>query len=162
MRRTTLLLAIIFVLMTSTDANAAQMAAERFNEPMIDIQREIRMEKEAGIPFTDDEIYLMGLVCMGEAEGESELGKRLVIDTILNRLYSSKWPDTINSVCYQRGQYMCLHNGRCSKLKVTNYICDLVKEEVLNQTNTEVIYFSSVGYCNGSPLFPEGGHYFSK
>ena len=98
MRRTTLLLAIIFVLMTSTDANAAQMAAERFNEPMIDIQREIRMEKEAEIPFTDDEIYLMGLVCIGEAEGESELGKRLVIDTILNRLYSSKWPDTINSI----------------------------------------------------------------
>ena len=111
--------------------------------------------------YSDEEIDLIALVCLGEAEGESELGKRLVIDTILNRLYSGRWPDTISGVCWQRGQYCCLRNGRCSRLKPNDYIRQLVREEMRSLTNSEVIYFSAGGY-NGSPLFQEGGHYFSK
>ena len=36
--------------------------------------------------LSDEEIRLIALVTMAEAEGEPELGKRLVIDTILNRV----------------------------------------------------------------------------
>lgn len=36
--------------------------------------------------YTREEIELMAIVTMAEAEGESEYGKRLVIDTILNRV----------------------------------------------------------------------------
>lgn len=37
------------------------------------------VEKEPDYPLTQEEIDLIALVTMGEAEGETELGKRLVI-----------------------------------------------------------------------------------
>lgn len=115
---------------------------------------------------TEEEIDIIALVALGEAEGESELGKRLVIDTILNRVDSEKWPDTILDVCWQKGQYCCLHNGRCgTRLKEKakeDYIRSLVIDEMNNRTNYDVIHFSAGGYNGSSPLFQEGGHYFSK
>lgn len=129
-------------------------------DEMIAIKTDMAQSSEE-LYFNDDEIDLIGLVCLGEAEGESEYGKRLVIDTILNRLDSERWPDTISGVCWQKGQYSCLRNGRCNRCTVTNYIRELVKEEMKNRSNYDVIYFSGSGY-NGSPLFQEGGHYFSK
>lgn len=111
--------------------------------------------------YSDEEIALIALVTLGEAEGESELGKRLVIDTILNRVDHEAFPDSIDSVCYQSGQFMCLHNGRCNRCKINDYILDLVREELLERTNYEVLYFSSAGYNGRKGLFQEGNHYFS-
>lgn len=39
------------------------------------------VKNEPDYPLTQEEIDLIALVTMGEAEGETELGKRLVIDT---------------------------------------------------------------------------------
>lgn len=114
--------------------------------------------------YSDDDIFLIGLVAVGEAEGESELGKRLVIDTILNRVDTDIYPDTAYEVCYQKGQYSCIHNGRCNrcKKKVTQEILDLVKEEIIDRTNSEVLYFNTGGYNCKHPIMQEGAHYFGK
>lgn len=53
------------------------------------------VEKEPDYPLTQEEIDLIALVTMGEAEGETELGKHLVIDTILNRIDHPSFPDTV-------------------------------------------------------------------
>lgn len=135
---------------------------KEIEEEMLEIKKQLILDSI--VPATEEEIDLIALVCLGEAEGESELGKRLVIDTILNRVDSERWPNDISDVCWQRGQYCCLHNGRCgSKLKarITDYIRSLVIEEMNNRTNNEVIYFNGAGF-NGSPVLKEGGHYFSK
>ena len=42
-----------------------------------------------------EDIELIALVTMAEAEGECEEGKRLVIDTILNRVDSVYFPDRL-------------------------------------------------------------------
>ena len=110
--------------------------------------------------YSDEDIRLIALVTVGEAEGESELGKRLVIDTILNRVDSDIYPDNASDVCYQKGQYTCLHNGRCNRCKVTQSVIDLVKEEILDRTNSEVFYFSTGGYQNSNSIKHEGSHYF--
>lgn len=112
-------------------------------------------------PYTEEDIDLIALVVLGEAEGESELGKRLVADTILNRVDIDVYPDNVHDVCWQKGQYGCLHNGRCSRLKVTDTVRDLVIEEMQNRTNNEVLYFNTGGYNGRHPLFQEGAHYFS-
>lgn len=106
--------------------------------------------------LTKEEIDLVGLVCLGEAEGEPELGKRLVIDTILNRMDSQKYPDNATDVCWQKGQYICLHNGRCSRLTVTDEIRQLVVEECMCRENDKVMYFSTAS-SNGLHV---GAHYF--
>lgn len=82
------------------------------------------VKNEPDYPLTQEEIDLIALVTMGEAEGETELGKRLVIDTILNRL---------------------------------------VKEELLERTNYDCVFFMAGGYSKyGEPLFQECCHYFSS
>lgn len=62
-----------------------------------------------------EDIELIALVTMAEAEGECEEGKRLVIDTILNRVDSVYFPDTVHGVIYQANQFSSMRNGRVDK-----------------------------------------------
>lgn len=61
--------------------------------------------------ISDDDIELIALVTMAEAEGECEEGKRLVIDTILNRVNSDSFPNTVYEVVYQPSQFSSMWNG---------------------------------------------------
>lgn len=113
-------------------------------------------------PYTDDEIYLMALVTVAEAEGECEYGQRLVIDTILNRVDSEKFPDTVNDVVYQKNQFTSMWNGRIDRCTVTDYFIQLVKDECQNRSNSEVVFFRTERYSDyGTPLFVVQDHYFS-
>lgn len=112
-----------------------------------------------------DDCELIALVCVAEAEGESEYGKRLVIDSILNRMDSPYFPNTIYDVVYADNppQYSCVWDGRLERVEYNEYIAKLVLEEMNNRTNNEVIYFKTNGFFNfGTPLFQEGSHFFSK
>lgn len=118
--------------------------------------------KEKVQSLTKEEIDLIALVTMAEAEGESELGKRLVIDTILNRLDSERHPNTIHEVIYQKGQFTSMWGSRVTRCYVRDDIVQLVKEELVERTNSEVIYFRMTRYHSfGTPMFQEGCHYFS-
>lgn len=48
-----------------------------------------------------EDSYLLAKIAMAEAEGCDTYTKELVILTVLNRVYSDKFPDTINDVIYQ-------------------------------------------------------------
>lgn len=112
---------------------------------------------------TDAEIELLALVTMAEAEGEPVEGKRLVIDTVLNRVDSPRWPNTISEVIYQPNQFVAMSNGRAERCRVTDEVRQLVREELLSRTNTEVVYFTAGGYGRyGTPMFNIGNHYFCK
>lgn len=110
-----------------------------------------------------DDVKLIALCALGEAEDEPEKGQRLVIDTILNRVDDDDWPDTVSDVIYQSGQFVCMTNGRIDRVTVTDEMCDLVIEEMEERTNTKVVFFNAVGYTKyGEALFKVGSHYFSK
>lgn len=118
---------------------------------------------ERSFQATDSEIDLIALVTMAEAEGESEYGKRLVIDTILNRVDSEHFPDNVYDVIYQPGQFSSMYNGRSDRCYVKDDIRQLVLEEFKNRNNRDVIFFGSNGYSSyGERLFREGNHYFSS
>lgn len=51
---------------------------------------------------TREEIELLALCAMAEAEGECEQGQRLVIDSVLNRVDNPHFPDTISEVIWQK------------------------------------------------------------
>lgn len=119
------------------------------------------LEKEK---YSKEDIELIALVTMAEAEGESEQGKRLVIDTILNRVDSedSYMPDTVYDVVYQKGAFSSMWNGRVDRVEVTDEVIQLVREEMESRTNYDVLYFHANKYGKyGTPLFAEGNHYFS-
>lgn len=113
--------------------------------------------------ISDAELNLLALLTMAEAEGESELGKRLVIDAVLNRVDHERYPDSITEVIYQSGQFTSMTNGRVDKCYVSEDICQLIRDELRNRTNNDVIYFRAGDYSNyGTPMFAEGGHFFSS
>ena len=113
--------------------------------------------------LTESEIDLVALVTMAEAEDETELGKRLVIDTILNRVDDSHFPDNVYDVIYQKNQFSSMWNGRIDRCYVKSDIVDLVKEELLNRTNYDCIFFRTKEYSKyGTPMFQECCHYFSS
>lgn len=113
--------------------------------------------------YSVDDIELLALVTLAEAEGESEEGKRLVIDTILNRVDSDIFPNTIYDVVYQSGQFSSMWNGRASRVCVTEEARELVREEIMVRSNRDVIYFTAGKYGQyGTPLFQVGNHYFAS
>ena len=67
-------------------------------EPSPPTEEPEQVEEEWPYPISQEEIELIALVTMAEAEGETELGQRLVIDTILNRVDDSHFPDNITAV----------------------------------------------------------------
>lgn len=137
---------------------------EELIEPMI-IEEPMVVEEEETIelPFTDEEIDLIALVTMAEAEGESEEGKRLVIDTILNRVDHEDFPDSVTEVVYQPNQFTSMWNGRIDRCYVDEYIRELVVGEIEKRTNTEVMFFTAGKYGKyGEPMFTVGNHYFSS
>lgn len=120
--------------------------------------------EEPDYGLTDEEIELIALVTMAEAEGESELGKRLVIDTILNRVDSELryMPDTVYDVVYQKNAFSSMWGARVEKVEATDEVIELVKEELLSRTNYDVLWFRTKHYPKyGEPITVEGGHYFS-
>ena len=113
--------------------------------------------------LTREEIELIALVTMAEAEGESEQGKRLVIDTILNRVDHERFPDTVREVIYQPHQFTSMTNGRVDRCYVSDDICRLVEEELQSRTNNEVMFFTAGKYGKyGTPMFQVENHYFSS
>lgn len=118
---------------------------------------------EEVIDISDQEIELLALLTVAEAEGEPEEGKRLVIDTVLNRVDSGYFPDTIYDVIYQPYQFTSMTNGRSERCVVTDEVRELVREEVLSRTNSDVVFFRAHSYSRyGIPMFKIGNHYFSK
>ena len=113
--------------------------------------------------LSEEDISLIALVTMAEAEGECEKGKRLVIDTILNRMDSEYFPDTAYDVIYQPYQFSSMWNGRVDRCEVREDICQLVQEELETRTNYDVIFFTAGCYIDyGVPMFQVENHYFSS
>lgn len=118
-------------------------------------------EKQYALSMKD--IKLIALVTMAEAEAEPELGKRLVIDVILNRVDDGRFPDTVRGVIYQPNQFEAMWNGRVDRCEVRDDIVQLVIEELESRTNHHVIFFRTDYYSKyGTPLFSIGRHYFSE
>lgn len=134
-----------------------------YNVPDHVIEPSEPIEEVWPYPITQEEIDLIALVTMAEAEGETELGKRLVIDTILNRMDDPHFPDTVHDVIYYPNAFSVMWNGRIDRCHVMPEIVELVKEELLNRTNSECVFFMAGGYSKyGEPMFQECCHYFSS
>jgi N-acetylmuramoyl-L-alanine amidase len=114
-----------------------------------------------------DESYLLAKIAMAEAEGEDVEGKALVILVVLNRVWSDEFPDTIESVIYQKGQFSPISNGRFDRVE-PDEDCWLALDMVQSQHWDEsqgATYFESKSDSawhseNLKFLFKHGNHYF--
>lgn len=100
---------------------------------------------------------------MAEAGNQDEVGKRLVIDVIINRINNENFPNTIEDVINQPNQFEVVSTGKINEVIPTDDIYTLIQEEMKNITNDEVLYFRTEHYHTfGTPLFQHQDHYFSR
>ena len=125
----------------------------------------IKEEKieEQKCKLLDFEIEYLAKCTMAEAGNQDEVGKRLVIDCILNRLNDENFPNSIVDIINYPGQFEVVSNGSINVIVPTPDIYTLIEEELISPYNTEVLYFrTSHFHTFGTPLFQWGAHYFSK
>lgn len=66
----------------------------------------------SGSSVNNSDLYLLSKLIYAEARGESYRGKVAVAATVLNRVASSSFPNTIAGVIYQKGAYTCVDDGQ--------------------------------------------------
>ena len=98
-----------------------------------------------------DESYLLEKIAMAEAESEGVEGKALVMLVVLNRVWSDRFPNTIEEVIFQR-----TGNG--------GWQFSPLQEEKWDESQG-ALYFESAGKSdwhrrNLEFLFQYGNHYF--
>ncbi|HPU62607.1 MAG TPA: cell wall hydrolase [Mobilitalea sp.] len=73
--------------------------------------------------YTKEDLKLLACLVYAEAGNQSYEGKLAVANVVLNRVKSSKFPDTIKEVIYQPGQFTVAKNGSLAKQlkKYENY-----------------------------------------
>lgn len=107
--------------------------------------------------YTPEEIVLIAKVVHHEAGNQPEIGKRLVCDTILNRVESERFPNTVKEVLDQPGQYC-----NPKKFPPDDYIYTIIAQEIYKRTNNQVYWYKTKGYHKyGTPILQEGSHFFS-
>ncbi len=62
--------------------------------------------------YNSSDTYLLARAVYGEARGEPYLGQVAVAAVILNRVKSSKFPNSISGVIYQAGAFTCVSDGQ--------------------------------------------------
>ena len=113
--------------------------------------------------LSQEEVDLISRVVMAEAESEPLDGKLYVIDTILNRVDSKHFPNTVHEVIYQSWQFTSMWNGRYDRCSSSNAeLNDMINSEYENRTNRDVVFFTADKYGRyGRPSFRIANHYFS-
>ena len=155
------------------EVSAAQMSVEEFDaqiaayreqekaleqkyaEAQIEIAKQIAQEQEqsgettpedtsgALSGYTEADLKLMAAIIQAEAGGESYAGKLAVGTVIMNRVMSSKFPNTLSGVIYQTNQFQPVRDGHLALIleRGPNETCINAAREVLN------------GYRSGDWLF---------
>ena len=116
--------------------------------------------------FSEDEEYVLKKIAMAEAEGESTVGKALVMLVVLNRAEDPGFPDTVRDVVFEEGQFSSLDRYR--ELE-PNEDCEAALQMIESgwDESEGALYFES---CRGESwhsrnltfLFREGGHRFYR
>lgn len=109
------------------------------------------------------ELDLLAACVEAEAGNQNLLGKRLVVDVILNRWAAPDFPDSIKEVIEEPGQFKVVDSGAIQSVKPTDDTWYAVYAELTGiRASEEVMYFRTGHYSNyGHPWGCIGDHYFS-
>jgi uncharacterized protein YgiM (DUF1202 family) len=112
-----------------TDDQLTGYVKREYTDLVVDFKEAISKEEEtkqlqkqktsikhrSGFRYTQADVKLLACLVMAEAGTQSYEGKLAVANVVLNRVKSSKYPDTIKAVIYQSGQFTVTRNGALSK-----------------------------------------------
>lgn len=125
--------------------------------------------KIASMDWSADDSYLLAKLAMAEAESEDTEGKALVILVVLNRVWDDEFPNSIEDVIYQDGQFSPITNGRFDRVE-PDADCykalEMVQVEKWDESEGATYFESKSDSTWHSEhlefLFQHGDHYFYK
>jgi spore germination cell wall hydrolase CwlJ-like protein len=83
-------------------------------------RKETEVKHQEGVNYSDQDLKLLACLVHAEAGTQSYEGKLAVANVVLNRVKSSDYPDSIEAVIYQSGQFSVAHSGSLDK-QLANY-----------------------------------------
>lgn len=96
--------------------------------------------------LTDEELDLLLRVVSAEARGESWEAQYNVACVVLNRMESEIFPDDLEGVIMQKGQFSCVPNGAIYNVPITESVKEAVESALDDNTlDRNVLWFRS-GY----------------
>ncbi len=112
-------------------------------------------------------------IVQAEAGGEDMLGKQMVADVIINRVESSKFPNSVEGVVFQGTQFSPVRDGRYYSVTVTKETREAVDRALVGADSTGgALYFVNAGKADAGKYSwfenslsfcrEHGGHRFYK
>lgn len=134
---------------------------ERGRPWMMTIDSEEQIQDE----IIEGEKELLAQLVEAEAGNQDLEGKRRVVDVVLNRVDDPRFPNTVEEVIFQKGQFSVVKDGAWERaawhMQESDY--EAVRLEYEKRSDYQVLYFCAGGYIKGTtPLYKLGGHYFSN
>lgn len=110
-----------------------------------------------------EDLQLLAKLVRAEAGNQPLEGKQAVVDVVLNRVDSELFPNTVEEVIFQPGQFSVASNGALNKAEKLLDDSDYraVITEIHLRMDDDILYFNSGNRCaNGEFKYKIGDHYF--
>lgn len=132
-------------------------------EQHITIHSEEIIGDRTAVYSTNINVEYMAKVANAEAGNQGDYGKRLVIDVMLNRIDSDKFPNTIEEIVKQPGQFEVYAFQMIERQEVTETDISRVYDEIYDRQRNDILYFREGHYHSfGTPVTYYKDHYFSR
>ena len=116
-----------------------------------------------GIQLTLDEIELLGRIVQLECGYDIPESKYATIETILNRIVDVRYPNTLEEVLSQKGQFSTWKNRNIAEATPTTDTYECINKVLNGQTN--ILKMDSLKFNNkpiGKNPIKIGKHYYGK
>lgn len=128
------------------------------------LAEELKLSQEAAnaewrdisqVTITEEDITMLANLIYCEARGESYEGKLAVASVVINRILSSKFPDTMAGVIYQKGQFAPVTSTKNSFVEALAYnkaansrgCYEAAREAAAGITNvSNCVFFQTIAY----------------
>ena len=120
-----------------------------------------------GISLSEEDYDLLRRILALEADDKTEglEGQKAVVEVIFNRMLSDRFPDTLQGVIYERGQFATVkHLKKPYNLpgeEEDDAISEVLRETTTVLPSTDYVFFSR-GKSNGRAFVKINHHWFSR
>ena len=103
-----------------------------------------------GYSTSDEETLILAALIQAEAANQGDAGRLAVGSVVMNRVASSKFPNTVSGVVYASGQFAPVTSGRVALILAEgpNSACQYAAAQAIaGNTNTDALFFCTYTYA---------------